>query len=41
MFDFNKLSIRNDNPSGREEESKGLELQYKVADGFNINIPAE
>lgn len=39
-MDFNKFSIKNgnDNPNG---ENNGIELQYNLGYGMNVNIPAQ
>ena len=38
MVDFNNFSLKSNNPG---ENNQGMELQYRVADGINISIPAE
>ena len=43
-IDINKFSIKNNNGSSDEESNnnnRGMELQYKIADGIAFTIPAE
>ena len=35
--DLNKFSVRDN----RENPDQGIELQYRVAEGININIPVQ